>query len=199
MFDWLFHFFSTDGFPPRWDCGSGWVEEPIVGWLHIFSDLAIFASYYAVPCVVAWFVMRHHAVKFPLIFWVFFGLIFFSCGSVHLVEAGIFWWPQYRLSALLKFVTAVVSSIGVVVLARSLPRALDLKTPEQLQAEIVERPPNRSFQNGGPRFMLGAATSGVERRRWHGSNPSSRCSRHQAHAPVLTRERVGERRCLEIQ
>ncbi len=139
MFDWFVHFFDTTGFPARWYCGSAWAEEPIYGWLHIFSDIAIFFSYYAVPCVVAWFVIRKPELKFPPVFWVFLGLIFFSCGSVHLVEAGIFYWPQYRVSAALKLLTAVVSSIGVVVLARSLPMALDLKTPAQLQAEVQER------------------------------------------------------------
>ncbi len=139
MFDGLLHLFDTEGFPARWFCGSAWAEEPIVGWLHIVSDLVTFASYFAVPGVVAFYVTRKKDLDFPPIFWIFFGLIFFSCGSVHLLEAGIFWWPAYRLSALLKVITAVVSSIGVVVLARSLPRALDLKTPEQLDAEITER------------------------------------------------------------
>lgn len=141
MFSWLWHLFDTSGFPPRWNCGDGWAQEPIVGWLHIGSDLAIFASYYAVPLVVAWYVIRKSGMKekFPMTFWVFLALVFFSCGAVHLIEAGIFWWPHYRLSALFKLLTAVVSSVGVVVLFKSLPRALDLKTPEQLQAEIKER------------------------------------------------------------
>ncbi|NND97724.1 MAG: PAS domain-containing protein, partial [Pirellulaceae bacterium] len=139
MRDAIAHFFDTSAFPARWDCGSGWVEEPIYGWLHIFSDLAVFASYYAVPCVVAWFVLRKPELKFPPIFWVFLGLVFFSCGSVHLVEAGIFYWPHYRLSAVIKFITAAVSSVGVVILAKTLPMALDLKSPAQLQAEIEER------------------------------------------------------------
>lgn len=47
MFDWFWHLFETDGFPPRWDCGSAWAEEPMVGWLHITSDLATFVAYYA--------------------------------------------------------------------------------------------------------------------------------------------------------
>ncbi len=72
-------------------------------------------------------------------FWVLLGLVFVSCGTVHLIEAGIFWWPHYRLSALLKVLTASASLAGVVVLTRSLPYALNLKTPEQLQAEINER------------------------------------------------------------
>ena len=49
MVDWFWHLFDTSGFPPRWQCGSGWAEEPILGWLHIGSDVSTFAAYYAVP------------------------------------------------------------------------------------------------------------------------------------------------------
>ena len=43
MFDFVTRLFDTQGFPPRWSCGAAWQEEPGLGWLHIGSDLAIFA------------------------------------------------------------------------------------------------------------------------------------------------------------
>jgi len=141
MFGWFLQLFDTSGFPPRWQCGSGWAEEPILGWLHIFSDLGTFAAYFAVPCVVAFYVAKTPELwaKFPKLFWVFLALVFFSCGMVHFIEAGIFYWPHYRLSAIFKVLTASVSLVGVFVLARSLPYALRLRTPDELQAEIDER------------------------------------------------------------
>ncbi len=141
MFQWFGQLFDTSGFPPRWNCGAGWAETPSLGWLHIVSDVCVFVAYYAVPCIVLWHLLRVPDVrnKFPKLFWIFLALVFFSCGTVHLIEAGIFWWPHYRLSALFKVLTAMVSLIGVVVLARSLPRALELKTPEQLHREIEVR------------------------------------------------------------
>ena len=139
MLDSLTRIFDTSGFPPRWNCGRGWSEEPGLGWLHVGSDVATFLAYFAVPCVVAYYVVRKPDLKFPPIFWIFLGLIFFSCGIGHLIEAGIFWWPVYRLAGFVKLLTATVSGIGVVVLARSLPRALDLKTPEQLALEVANR------------------------------------------------------------
>ena len=54
-------------------------------------------------------------------------LVFFSCGTVHLIEAIIFYWPVYRLSGLTKLITAVVSCGGVLVLARILPNALGIE------------------------------------------------------------------------
>lgn len=131
--------FDTTGFPARWDCGPAWAQEAWVGYMHIASDLATFVAYYAVPCVVVYFVSRHRNVKFPPVFYLFLGMIFFSCGTVHLVEAGIFWWPAYRLSGVLKLLTAIVSCVGVVMLTRILPDALELKSGEEFRREATGR------------------------------------------------------------
>ena len=134
MFSFLFKIFDPSGFPPRWQCGTAWSVDPWLGWLHICSDAVTFAAYYAVPCVVMYFVLRRRDVRFPPVFYVFLGLVFLSCGTVHLIEAAIFWWAAYRLSAVMKLLTAVVSGSGVLMLVRVLPRALDLKSPEGIAA-----------------------------------------------------------------
>lgn len=139
MGDFLSKLFDTSGFPPRWECGSAWQTWPGVGWVHIVSDLATFAAYFAVPCVVAYHVSGRKEIKFPAIFWVFLGLVFFSCGTVHLIEAGLFWLPVYRVSALIKLITAVVSCTGVVILARVMPKALSLKPAAELDREVSDR------------------------------------------------------------
>jgi hypothetical protein len=41
---------DTNGFPPRWHCGT-WTAGH--GWLPISSDLAIFGAYVAIPLVLA--------------------------------------------------------------------------------------------------------------------------------------------------
>ena len=139
MWTYITGLFDTHGFPARWNCGSGWADAPEVGWLHIASDVATFVAYYAVPCVVIYYVTKTKKVKFPPVFYVFLSLVFFSCGTVHLIEAGIFWWPAYRLSGALKLLTAIVSCVGVGVLARSLPAALELKSGKAFQREVEER------------------------------------------------------------
>jgi len=139
MWESLTRIFDPTGFPPRWHCGTAWSDEPWLGWLHIFSDLATFAAYYAVPCVVIYFVSRRRNLKFPPVFYLFLFLVFLSCGTVHLIESVIFWWPVYRFSAVAKLLTAVVSGAGVVVLMRVLPRALELKSPEAFRREVSER------------------------------------------------------------
>jgi len=139
MWDFVTRLFYTEGFPARWNCGTAWGESPGVGWLHIVSDISTFGAYFAVPCIVIYFVAKTKKVRFPPIFYVFLGLIFFSCGTVHLIEAGLFWWPAYRFSGAVKLLTASVSCVGVVVLARSLPAALDLKSGAAFQREVEER------------------------------------------------------------
>lgn len=131
--------FDITGFHPRWGCGKEWTESPWIGWVHIVSDSAIFLAYFAVPIVVAWFVLGRSNIRFPRVFWFFLGLVFFSCGTAHLIEVILFYSPIYYASGLTKVVTAIVSCVGVVVLARVMPHALQLKTPEELDKERLER------------------------------------------------------------
>ncbi|TWT92564.1 hypothetical protein [Neorhodopirellula pilleata] len=121
----FFNLFQTEGFPPRWYCGSGWAEEPEVGWLHIVADVVTFLAYIAIPCVLAFFVLKREELVFPNIFWLFAAFIV-SCGFVHLVEAIIFWFPVYRLSAILKVVTAIASTATVLAMIRVMPAAIAL-------------------------------------------------------------------------
>ena len=145
--------FDTYGFPARWLCGSAWHESAWLGWLHIVADFFTFLAYYAVPLVTIYFVRQRRNLKFPPIFYVFLAAIFLTCGTVHLLEAIIFWWPIYRFAGLVKLTTAVVSCVGVVVLARILPSALELKSSKEFQRVLTEREQAReSLQS--ERFLL---------------------------------------------
>ena len=139
MIDILTRLFDTSGFPARWHCGE-WSDE--LGWLHILSDLAIWGAYTAIPCVLAFFILRRKDVPFPRILWLFVAFIF-ACGTTHLISAIIFWHPVYRLDGVVKFLTAVVSWGTVVALVQITPKALHLPGLErvntQLAHEIAER------------------------------------------------------------
>lgn len=134
------HLLDTEGFPARWECGAGWT--PLHGWLHITSDIAIFAAYAAIPIVLVYFVTRRKDIPFPPVFWLF-ALFILSCGIGHLIESTIFWHPWYRLSGMVKLITAVVSWATVLALIRVVPRALTLpglaRTNALLETEIAER------------------------------------------------------------
>lgn len=139
MVEFLSRILDTGGFPPRWTCGQ-WT--PVHGWLHVISDVAIFWAYVSIPAILVYLVVRRSDLPFPRIFWLFCGFIF-TCGTAHLVDATLFWYPWYRLSGVLKFVTAIASWLTVFALAPAARRALELPglaaINERLRQEIAAR------------------------------------------------------------
>jgi len=138
MLNWLTSIFDPDGFSPRWFCGSGWQTQPLWGWIHIVSDLATFGAYVAIPVVFVFFLRKRPDLPIPRLWWLFAAFIFF-CGTVHLLEAVIFWVPVYRLSGIVKFITAIVSWSTVLALLTAIPTALTFRSPAQLEREVRER------------------------------------------------------------
>ncbi|MGP0065224.1 MAG: sensor histidine kinase [Isosphaeraceae bacterium] len=126
MIEILTHLFDPSGFPARWQCGR-WSSE--LGWLHILSDLGVWSAYVAIPIVLGYFVYRKKEVPFRMIFWLF-GAFILACGTTHLMEAIIFWWPAYRLSGVLKLFTAVVAWSTVIALVPFTPQALAMLAHE---------------------------------------------------------------------
>lgn len=136
VFDFLTHLLHTEGFPPRWLCGTGWL--PFTGWFMITADLLIFTAYTSIPLLLLYFINKKKDMAFPKIFWLFAAFIF-ACGVSHLLDAIMFWWPAYRLNALEKFMTGLVSWTTVLTLIPIIPEALKLKSPFALEKEIEER------------------------------------------------------------
>ena len=133
--DFFGHLFDTSDFPARWHCGN-WTAAH--GWLHILSDVGVWSAYFAIPLVLGYFIYRRKDLPFKKVF-VLFGAFILLCGSTHLMDAIIFWWPAYRLSGLIKTLTAAVSWVTVFALVRVVPKALAMRTPEELESEIVAR------------------------------------------------------------
>lgn len=128
--------FNPAGFMPRRICG---VWSPGLIWLHNASDFLIWAAYLAIPIILVRFVWRRqHELPFHQVFWLF-GMFIVACGTTHLMEVVMFYWPVYRVAGLIKFVTAVVSWATIAALIPILPKALAMRSPEVLQSEIEER------------------------------------------------------------
>ncbi|HRO42442.1 MAG TPA: ATP-binding protein [Flavipsychrobacter sp.] len=127
---------DTQGFPPRWHCGTGWDE--FTGWLYILSDLMVWGAYFAIPIVIIRYITSRHDVRFTRIYFLFASFIL-ACGTTHLIDAILFWHPVYRLSALVRFITAIVSWTTVFFLFKLLPRAFSLKTAKELETEVEHR------------------------------------------------------------
>ena len=127
--------FDTSDFPRRWECG-GWSAGH--GWLHILSDLGVWSAYFAIPLVLGYFLRRRPDLPFRRVVWLFVAFILL-CGSTHLMEAVIFWWPGYRVAGVMKLVTAVISWVTVVALVRVAPTFMSMRLPEELHREIDAR------------------------------------------------------------
>lgn len=139
--DFFANLFNTDGFPPRWECGTAWT--PGHGWLHIVSDFAIFGAYFAIPVVLAYFILRRKDIPLPPILWLFVAFIAL-CGFGHLIEGTLFWTPWYRLSGLIKAMTAVVSWVTVIALIQFVPGALHLPGLATINAQLAEEVAERT-------------------------------------------------------
>ena len=133
--EFIFRLFDTSDFPPRWACGD-W--SPGHGWLHVLSDLGVWSAYFAIPLTLSFFLARRKDLPFRYIFLLFAAFILL-CGTTHLMEAFLFWWPAYRLAGVIKLLTAVVSWITVFALIQVTPNVLAMRTPDELEREIAAR------------------------------------------------------------
>lgn len=129
------HLFDISSFPPRWFCGQ-WTG--FHGWLYIVASLGIWAAYTSIPLWLAIFVTRRKDVPFLKIFWLFVAFILL-CGITHLLDALTFWWPIYRVNAIVLMITAVVSLVTVLALIPVLPQAFALRSPAELEKEIKNK------------------------------------------------------------
>ncbi len=98
----------------------------------------MWSAYLAIPCVLGFLVLRRQDIPFRSTL-LLFGAFILACGTTHLMEAIIFWWPLYRLAGLIKFFTAIVSWGTVIALIPVVPRVLAMRSPEELEREIAAR------------------------------------------------------------
>lgn len=128
--------FDSTGFVPRALCGN-WTRELI--WLHNASDFFIWTAYLAIPLVLVSFAWRrHHELPFRHLFWLF-GLFILSCGTTHLMDIVLFYHPLYRLSGLVKLITAAASWGTIMALFQILPQALIARSNLELEREFARQ------------------------------------------------------------
>ena len=127
-------FFDPSRFPARWNCGD-WPDY--LGWMHILSDIVIFASYTLIPIITIIYMRQRPHLYFSRLF-ILFSLFILFCGIGHLMEAIIFWYPIYPLAGLNKIFTAIVSAATVLSLFYYLPRALKLPELASVNEQLQE-------------------------------------------------------------
>jgi len=127
--------FDSSDWPPRWHCGK-WSE--LHGWLYIISDLMIWSAYFAIPIVILRFISKRNDIRFIKLYFLFAAFIL-TCGITHLLDAISFWIPAYRLNALTRFVTGILSWTTVYYIVKNLPVAFSSRSREALENEIEQR------------------------------------------------------------
>jgi hypothetical protein len=126
---------DTSDWPPRWFCGR-WTD--FHGWLYILSDLAIWFAYMAIPLVLIRFILVKEGIPLGRVFWLF-GAFILLCGLTHLIDAMMFWWPAYRVNALIRFLTGAVSIATVLALIMNFKEAVGLRTSNEYEQELTLR------------------------------------------------------------
>ncbi|WP_244967979.1 sensor histidine kinase [Spirosoma utsteinense] len=126
---------DTSDWPARWFCGR-WSD--FHGWLYIVSDLTIWLAYMAIPLILIRFIILKKGIPLPSVF-LLFGTFIMLCGATHLLDALMFWWPAYRLAALVKLLTGVVSVATVIALVRYFNEAIGLRTSREFERELLFR------------------------------------------------------------
>jgi len=142
LWEFINNLFSTNDWPARWVCGE-WTS--LHGWLYITSDIAIWLAYFVIPAIIIFFIQKRHNLPFLPVFWLF-GAFIILCGSTHLIDAIMFWWPAYRLSGLLRLLTALVSLATAFVLIRDLPKLIQTPTDDKLKSYELEKKLKESEQ-----------------------------------------------------
>lgn len=120
-----------------------WRKEIV--WLHASSDALMGLAFLVIPILIALAARRRPDLPFRWMFLCFGGVVL-ACGATHLMEVWTIWHGTYRLSGLLKAVTAVGAAAAAGASLWVLPRLSHLPSPRQLEAmnlrlqqEITER------------------------------------------------------------
>lgn len=126
MFDFFRQLFDSD-FMPHGHC---YLMRPEIIWLHVVSDTFITLAYCSIPLTLLQFIRKRRDLQFHWIF-ILFAIFIFACGATHFMEIWSVWHGTYRLSGVIKAITAVASTLTAVALARLVPLALKLPSPAE--------------------------------------------------------------------
>lgn len=133
VFEFFNQIFGTESWPPRWHCGT-WSE--FHGWLYIFSDILVWMAYFIIPVILIWFFQKSSMKSISPVF-LLFGAFILLCGLTHLLDAIIFWVPVYRLAALVKAITAIVSMLTVFALLRQLNNYIEFTSGKERHDNVL--------------------------------------------------------------
>lgn len=112
--------------------GHCYLWEPFTLWGHVISDLLIALAYFSIPITLVFFLYKKNIRQYRLVIALFAAFILL-CGLGHLVDVYNIWNGTYRLSAVIRIATAVVSVLTAIACIPIIRAALQFPTPVELQ------------------------------------------------------------------
>jgi two-component system cell cycle sensor histidine kinase/response regulator CckA len=113
--------------------GYCYLWKPEIVWLHVVSDVLITLAYYSIPVTLVYFVCKRRDLPFNWMF-LMFGAFILGCGTTHVMEVWTIWHGTYRLTGIIKLITAGLSVGTAIALVPLIPQALALPSPARLEA-----------------------------------------------------------------
>lgn len=133
----------SSSYPPRWTCGR-W--SAFDGWMYSASGIAVGLSYIALPGILIHLRSKRPDILPSRLSFLFSAFIL-ACGASHFLDATLFWWPAYRLNALMLFLTACISWATAITLIKNRSNILALRSASQLEQQVQERTQELSDRN----------------------------------------------------
>jgi PAS domain S-box-containing protein len=135
VIDFFSKLFDSTDWPSQWQTGR-WTT--FHGWFYIVSDLLIGCAYCCIPLAIVQYISGKHDIRVKNSYFLF-AAFSLAGAATHLLDALSFWNPVYRLSALVRFITGVLSWIIVFYLIRMLPFVFSLRSKKTLETEVTHR------------------------------------------------------------
>src|SRR5687768_14107868 len=127
--------FDPSGVPPR-DAAHGWSDGLVQ--LHRAADVLLFLALFALPVLLFYFARRRRDLPYRHAFRLL-GAAIVLASLTFLLDAFAFTAPLVRLDALLRALAAAAAWAALFALVPTLPKALALRSPEDLRREIDRR------------------------------------------------------------
>ena len=148
MTTWLETALTSPEYMPHGVC---YLWSPSLLWLHVISDILIGISYYLIPIILIYFLLKRRDIPFNWIFFLFAAFIL-ACGTTHFMAAWTVWVPSYWASGILKAITAIVSIITGILLIPILPKALELPSRARISEDLKNS--NQELRDNQTRLQL---------------------------------------------
>lgn len=125
----------SKNFMPHGHC---YFWQPEILWPHVIGDAATAISYFLIPFLLLRFARKRPDVKEHYWFFYAFAAFILCCGVTHLLAIVSVWQPYYRLEAVAKVTTALVSVGTVSVLFVKFPLLLSIPSGQEMRKTQIQ-------------------------------------------------------------